>query len=244
MSTNLSLDQVAENQASKEITINTATGQIDAALTERLSVSVSTGNVTVTDTNYRRNAALFITAATTSGRTVTLPAIKKTIIIFTDSTNTQSISVVRGSTTFSMSPGKVATFYTDGTTNGLTLLSGDASGGTVTKPFDLGTFCAGVPDASEILMRYVFTRAVSFPASLTGSQVKAGTAATAQTDFVLAKNGSSIGTIRFAASGATATFVSVSATSFAAGDILSITAPGTADATLADISFTLAGERL
>jgi hypothetical protein len=244
MSSNLSLSTMLENQSGKEVTFNTAVGDLDAALTEQLSVSVSTGNVTLTDTQFRRNAAFLITNATTSGRTVTVPAIKRIFVVKSDSGNTQTVSIIRGTTTYTLGAGKNATFQTDGTTNGLVMLAGDASGGTVTKPFDLGTFCAGVPDASEKLLRYVFTRAVSFPASLTGSQVKAGVAATAQADFALAKNGSGIGTIRFAASGATATFVSVSAVSFAAGDILEITAPGTADATLADISFTLAGERL
>lgn len=113
----------------------------------------------------------------------------------------------------------------------------------VAAPYDIGAFCAGKPTASEVLLRFVATRAFNLPASLTDSQVKAGTAATATTDFDLQKNGSSIGTVSFAASGTTATFTFASAVSFAAGDILAIIAPASADATLADISFTLAGTR-
>lgn len=113
----------------------------------------------------------------------------------------------------------------------------------VAAPYDVGTFCAGKPSASEVLLRFVATRAFTLPASLTGSQVKAGTAATATTDFDLQKNGSSIGTVSFAASGTVATFTFASGVSFAAGDILAIIAPASADATLADISFTLAGTR-
>lgn len=244
MSNNFGFEQLSENQTLKEATINTAFGQVDAALSEQLSISLASGNATVSDTNYRRNAVLFLTAATVSGRTVTLPAIKRQIIVQADATNTQGVAVVRGSTSYTVAPGNVATFRTDGTTNGLKLLSGDATGAGVITPYDVGTFCAGKPEASEVLLRYVYVRSVNLAASLAGSQVKAGAAATAQADFDVKKNGASIGTIRFAASGTTATYVGISATSFVTGDILSITAPSVADDTLADISFTLAGDRV
>ena len=110
-------------------------------------------------------------------------------------------------------------------------------------PYLLSFDAPGVPTASMIVFHHVFTQAVSFVASLTDSYVKAGTAATAQTDFDLKKNGSSIGTVRFAAAGTTATYVSISASSWAAGDILTLIAPATPDATIADIWGTLVGVR-
>jgi hypothetical protein len=113
----------------------------------------------------------------------------------------------------------------------------------VAAPYDIGTFVAGSPEADEVVLRFVATRAFTLPAGLSGSQVKAGTAADDATDFDVKKGASSVGTISFAASGDTATFTMASATSFTAGDILSIVAPSTPDATLADISFTLAGTR-
>jgi hypothetical protein len=80
---------------------------------------------------------------------------------------------------------------------------------------------------------------ITLAASATGSNAEAETAATAQTDFDLHKNGSSIGTIRFAALGTVATFVSISETTFTGGDLLEILAPGTPDSTLAELYFTL-----
>jgi hypothetical protein len=94
-----------------------------------------------------------------------------------------------------------------------------------------------------VLARYPFPRTVVFPAGLTNSQGVAGTAATAQTDFDIKKNGSSVGTMRFAAAGTTASFIMASQTSFAAGDILTLVAPASPDATLANIGFALAGTR-
>lgn len=110
-------------------------------------------------------------------------------------------------------------------------------------PYLMSFDAPGVPTASMVVFHHVFTQAVSFVASLTDSYVKAGTAATAQTDFDLKKNGSSIGTVRFAAAGTTASYVSISASSWVAGDILTLIAPATPDATIADIWGTLVGVR-
>lgn len=111
------------------------------------------------------------------------------------------------------------------------------------QPYDIGAQLAGVPTASLVMLRLKFPRAVSFPAGLTNSQGVAGTQATAQTDFDVQKNGVSIGTIRFAAAATSATFIMASDQSFAQGDVMTIVAPASPDATLAGISFTLAGTR-
>jgi hypothetical protein len=111
------------------------------------------------------------------------------------------------------------------------------------QPFDLTAFYPGAPTASALVTRIPFARAVSFPAGLAGSVAKAKTAATAQADFDIQKNGVSVGTIRFAAAATSATFIAASAFALAAGDLLSIVAPAAADATLADIGFVLAGTR-
>ena len=110
-------------------------------------------------------------------------------------------------------------------------------------PYLLSFDAPGAPTASMIVFHHVFTQAVTFVASLTDSYVKAGTAATAQTDFDLKKNGSSIGTVRFAAAGTTASYVSISSSSWVAGDILTLVAPASPDATIEDIWGTLVGVR-
>lgn len=239
MSNNLGLDQVAENQANKEVTINTMAGQLDAALTERFQVDVSAGNVTVTNLQYRRNASLEIINATTAGRDVTLPAIKRTITILSASANTQNVNIKRGTTTIVVAPGQAIIVFSDGTANGLSTIF--TSSVAVSKPYDIGTFCSGKPAVSERLLRFNYVRAVTLAASLSGSRVTARVAASAQADFDVKVNGSSIGTIRFAAAGTVATFVSFAGTSIAVNDILEIVAPASQDATLEDISFTIAG---
>lgn len=111
------------------------------------------------------------------------------------------------------------------------------------QPFDLTAFYPGVPSASAIVTRVPVARAVTFPSGLTGSIAKSRVAATAQKIFDVQKNGVSVGSITFAAGATTATFTVASAITLAAGDLLSIIAPSTADTTLADVGIVLAGTR-
>ena len=121
------------------------------------------------------------------------------------------------------------------------------SGGTalefVDDPYFVGGFLPGAGTASATMAVHVFAAAVAFPSGLTGSYGTAETAATAQTDYDIQKNGASVGTLRFAAAASTATFIMASPTTFSAGDKLQIVAPGTLDSTLADIAFNLQGTR-
>lgn len=116
---------------------------------------------------------------------------------------------------------------------------------TLAQPVDVDNFFSGAPGSSAKVVRYVFTRAGSFPDDFSGSRASADTAATASTVFSIKKNGSTIGSITFGAGGSTGTFATTgsSAETFAAGDVLTVTAPASADATLADISINLAGTR-
>lgn len=111
------------------------------------------------------------------------------------------------------------------------------------QPFDVTAFYPGVPSASAIITRVPVARAVTFPSGLTGSIGRARVAATAQTVFDVQKNGASVGSITFAASATSATLTAASAVTLAAGDILAIIAPGSADTTLADVGVVLAGTR-
>jgi hypothetical protein len=104
-----------------------------------------------------------------------------------------------------------------------------------------GTFVNGKPTASLVLQRYVFATTVSFPAALAGSQGTAATAATAIATFTVQKNGVNVGTMVFAAAATTAAFTMATATTFNAGDVLTLVAPAVPDATLANLAWTFMG---
>lgn len=112
------------------------------------------------------------------------------------------------------------------------------------QPFDVHAFYPGVPSASAIVLRVPVARAVAFANNFSGSYARASVAATGSTVFDVQKNGVSIGSITFAAGATSGTFTtSGTGVSFAAGDILLIVGPNTADATLANVGIVLAGTR-
>jgi hypothetical protein len=241
MSNNLNLSQVADNQAQKEVTINTQAGEIDAALTETYLVEVTSSNAyTLTNAEFR--GAAFFTVDEDSGDaadadfTITCPAIKRGLFVIINATAfvaTVEISGQAGDAP-TVAAGATALLASDGTN--VSQPAGSGGGGT----YDIGGAFGGSPGSGDIVFQFIFPRAVTFPAGLTGSQGVAGTAPTATATFDVKKNGSDVGDMVFDAS-TDATFVLASDTSFAAGDLMEIVAPASADATLADLVFTLAG---
>ena len=99
----------------------------------------------------------------------------------------------------------------------------------------------GKPAAGATVKRFVAFRAFSIPSGVTNAKANAGTAATASAVFNLQKNGATFGTMTFAADGTVPTWAAATATSFAAGDVFSIVAPASQDATLADIAYYIPG---
>jgi hypothetical protein len=104
----------------------------------------------------------------------------------------------------------------------------DMSGGTI-----------GAPTGSAVILRFTSVRTVFV--STTGNEATAGTAATASAVFTLYVNGFSFGTMTFGAGSSVATFSIASTQTINPGDIFTIVAPSSADATLADIALTIKG---
>jgi hypothetical protein len=138
--------------------------------------------------------------------------------------------------------GNLFIYYDDGTSSQFVPAMSTAVGGV--QPYDIALFAAGKPTASALMMRFVFARSISFQVNLAGSVASVGTAATGSTVFSLAKNAGSIGNVTFAGAATTGTFNVAAAQSFAIGDVLTVTAPASPDATLADLSITLSGLRV
>lgn len=129
----------------------------------------------------------------------------------------------------------------------------DAVYAPIVQPFSIAAFYPGAPTASAltaILAAPAGITTLTFAAAIYGSSGKAMTAATAQTDFDVRKNattaanGTSVGTVRFAAAGTVPTFIAASGFTLTGGtDWLTLWAPATPDATLADIGISLYATR-
>lgn len=117
MTDNLSLTQVVPASVTKEDQMNDKGGELDAAVTESLTVDLSAGGATLTAAQYQRNKR-FVTSGLTTTRTLTLAAVKRDVII--DNTDgIADLTVAKGATSLTVPAGAVTRVYTDGTTDGL-----------------------------------------------------------------------------------------------------------------------------
>jgi hypothetical protein len=106
----------------------------------------------------------------------------------------------------------------------------------------LTAFQSGAPGNSAVELTFVAPVDMTFKAGLADSAAEAGTGATAEAVFEIATDGGAAwGTITFAIAGTTGVFAAAADEEVSAGSIVTITAPASADATLADIAFTLVG---
>lgn len=135
----LGLETISESQIQKFQTHNDALDQIDRAFTAILAVDVSAGNATITSLQARSNQVLACTGATVTGRTVTLPAVTRMLILTLDLASTESVSVVRGSTSFAVAPGEAVFVYADGSADGLLVLGTGAISGSSTVILPVAT---------------------------------------------------------------------------------------------------------
>jgi len=92
---------------------------------------------------------------------------------------------------------------------------------------------------SQVLAKYIFPRATNIAAGAGLSKFSADAASSATTVLVIAKNGTQCGTVTYSTS-ATGVVNFTAATSFAAGDVLTVTGPATADTTLKGVFGTIA----
>lgn len=109
--------------------------------------------------------------------------------------------------------------------------------------YDISIYVADKPTDGEVVYRLKAVRSFSFPINMVGSSGDAETGSTSNVFFSIRKNGVEFATLRFNISNI-GTYTAASATTFVAGDILSIIAPATADTTLRNIGILLQGSIL
>lgn len=114
-------------------------------------------------------------------------------------------------------------------------VTGSASGGA--SEADLGMFFPGAPGANQLMFKFVANRSAQFPANFTGSRGHIGTNPTGTYTLTVASNGATIGTVAIS-TGGVFTFATTAGAIIAVdpGDVIVVTAPGSTDATAADIA--------
>jgi hypothetical protein len=238
-SNNLAIPLLVDSQSSKYVTVNDAINALDDAICQKLGVTMADADYTFGSSDALGNYVFIMSGALTAGRNVIVPNNEKPYIFENLTTGGHPITVkTSAGTGISIANGSgYALVYCDGTN---VVAVGAASVG---GPFDVAVFAPGVGTNAQKLARIPLARAVTFPAGAANSEAKASANATASTTFTFLKNGSSFATVNFATGAASGTWTQASDAVFAAGDVLEIDGPGTADATLADVGITLSGTR-
>jgi hypothetical protein len=223
----------------------TITDDGSGGITIAASSGTTTGGVSAKTSNYNvasGDNATLLTCNSATAFTLTLLGTppSSTWFIFVKNVGTGAVTIARNGLTI------------DGASSNVTLLQGDAeiilTDGTnyftgMARPLSIAVFMSGIGTNSQVLLYLPLDRTCIFPASAPNAQAKANTAATGSTTYTFKKNGTSFATVAFSASGTTGTFTQASAATFAAGDILEIDGPSSADATLANMGITLQGYR-
>ena len=224
--------QIAANQNQKETTINTAMAIFEAACNDQESLSLVSGNRTLSTDEFTKYFYQ-IYSGQTAPRTVTIPATKRVFAVFNNGAYNVTLHCTGSSgTDLVVVPAKRVMVLSDGTnvvaiSQGVSLLSDlsdvsglgsaanaqllgyDSGGGdwtVVDAVADKQFFIAGAPSSAQKVFRHVFTRTTLFAADFAGSHGDSDFAATSATHFHVYKNGVLAGTISFAAGAHTATF--------------------------------------
>jgi len=239
MTTNLGLVLLETGQVDKEVVVNDALDILDSVLAGTITHNMSSDNdYTInTATDEQLNLCIKITDTgnlITANRNIILPDNQQLHIAWNNTGGGWSLVFkTLSGTGVTVADGEKKLIFSDGVN--IQFAAGLQS---LEYPVDIFHFNPGVTTNSQLVFLYPITRMTEFPVNLSGSQCLANTAATASTVFSLKKNGTEFATITFAIAGTVATFVAASATTLSPGDYISLVAPATADATLADIGFT------
>ena len=116
----------------------------------------------------------------------------------------------------------------------------------INRDVALAIAISGKPSAGQVINIPITTgMLIVIPAGMSNSIGISGVAANAQADFDVKKNGVSVGTIRFAGAATVPTFIMATATELdgSSSDYLTIVAPASQDANLADIGLSISAIR-
>jgi hypothetical protein len=110
--------------------------------------------------------------------------------------------------------------------------------------YNVSGYFVTVPTASEVLLNHIFSETVYFPDNFAGAVAHIETNPTASFVIDVQKNGSSIGSLTVSTGGAM-TFATTGSgeETFNSGDRLRLLAPGTPDATAANMTWTFKGRK-
>ena len=123
----------------------------------------------------------------------------------------------------------------------LTIADDESSAFFTENPFDVEVGFEGLPGNAEVVKRIIMARPCRFDPDFIGSVGDTEIASTGSVDFSVQVDGVEIGTVNVNSSTFTFNTTASVTQTVDAGEVITVVAPSTADATLADFCFTLKG---
>lgn len=241
----LAIDEIAETQANKHITINEAIAALEQASNARVNISLSTGNKTLTEAQFTRNF-LIVVSQQSAARSLFIPEKIRTVnpvhrFFAVRNNGSYDVTVLSAAAV----PG-TQVVVAAGTTTFLhaedinVSAMGSVGGG---LSYNIGIFLPGlIPDNTEVF-RMKFPDAVSFNDNFVGSMASSERPPTSDSAFEIYRNATLLGTMTAKTDGSFVFITDGSAAEvFNTGDVMTIRSPGQ-DVTLDNLGITLRGVR-
>jgi hypothetical protein len=231
---NLALPYLAGGSGSRSAQADAALDALDAALTGRLDVDLTTGDVNLTVAEFTRHVCFRAVDLGGVARTLHLPATRQRQVLVDHAAAAGDLTVrVGAGLAVAVQPGELVLLWSDGTD--VVAVNEPAA-----AAYDLPGMYLGRPPAGVVLVRLPILRAFTLPTDLAGSHALAEVAAAAETVLTWQRNDAPFATMTWATGEANAVLAG-DATSFTPGDDLTLMGPGAMDATLENLAWALAG---
>ncbi|MGS4947763.1 hypothetical protein ACVDG3_19990 [Meridianimarinicoccus sp. RP-17] len=242
-SPNLAAPHVLAAQNQKEVTVNDAVSALDLAMTATLDVDCTAGGtVAVSVLQAQRHVRLLLTGAPGAAFVLRLPDVPRILAI---ANGTGQIVTVDNATGAAVNVPAGAQVLVHASGSGVSAIGAAAVAPEpeVAQIYDFGMTAFAAPDANAVLGKVSLPRAVTLAADLVGSRGHVDTAPAADFVISITVNGLEVGTATVGTDGAVVFAATGSApVDLLAGDVVRFVAPAVADAAIAGIALTLAGE--
>lgn len=251
---NLLLSHIAASQNQKEVTANADYDGLDTALCSYTSIAMTDADYTFATgagSLGLSNMVFIFTGALTANRNVILPPNAKPYIVVNATTGGHSLTFKLGtaSHTVVISDSVHHLLHSDGV-NSVYNIDGSSTADIPVRTDGIGTFVSGTYSASQVLFSIPVAFAYTFAALLAGSEGYCITVPTANATFSIRKNGVEFAQMIFDASSPVTHYAiftddasPAASISFNVGDVLSVVAPASPDATIAGVGFQLVATR-
>lgn len=138
---NLGLTALTAASSTKKATFDANADILDLAQSDPFTADMTSGNVTLTNQEFRENFHFLGDNVTTTGRTLTIPNLPGFIVVEGDAGNTESFDLEKGTASIAVAPGGLALYISGAGANDLEKVGVDGvAAGIIRSPLETFEF--------------------------------------------------------------------------------------------------------